>query len=404
MKMENSTNSTYLSGILGEWNRELIRGLIPNIVILSLYIVTGLLGNSTVILIYGFKMRENKEDRYFIPFLATADLWASLVCGSLGIAENVMQATFNDTHLCKAWWFFGTFATCTSVTFLWIVALHRYLKVCRPHGKQMTLKWKRFAMGLGLFGAFVYAVPMVHFYGSVPFPNDEKGIVGSRCARLETTNKTGPLIYGVVLIVTAVAVIVTLICLYSKIGYTILRHLKLSNPTCKPNSTSEAEKSSKIDHSLATVPSSTEPLSETENENYTMGTEMTEFPKELSPQTSKKTTGKLFVANTKGKVKPYKSSVKRRKEKHNKRVVHKFTLMFMLITVIFLICYIPKVIIMLLEARDTNFWKVLSDSARTGVLFVYRMYIINNITNPIIYAFLDRQFAKEIKSLFKACK
>lgn len=70
--------------------------------------------------------------------------------------------------------------------------------------------------------------------------------------------------------------------------------------------------------------------------------------------------------------------------------------MFMLITVIFLICYIPKVTIMLLEARNTKFWEEFSDSGRVGVLFVYRMYIINNITNPIIYAFLDNQFSREI--------
>lgn len=50
---------------------------------------------------------------------------------------------------------------------------------------------------------------------------------------------------------------------------------------------------------------------------------------------------------------PRLSSVKKRKRK---RVVYKFSLMFMLISVIFLICYIPKTTIMLLEARNTLFW------------------------------------------------
>lgn len=77
--------------------------------------------------------------------------------------------------------------------------------------------------------------------------------------------------------------------------------------------------------------------------------------------------------------------------------------MFMLSTIIFLICYIPKVVIILLEARNPRFWEEFSDSGRAGILFVYRMYIINNITNPIIFAFLDSQFRGEFKKLFKNC-
>lgn len=97
----------------------------------------------------------------------------------------------------------------------------------------------------------------------------------------------------------------------------------------------------------------------------------------------------------------FKSSAKRRKDQINKRAVHKFTFMFMLSTIIFLICYIPKVVLILLEARNPRFWEEFSDSGRAGMLFVYRMYIINNITNPIIYAFLDSQFRGEFKKLLK---
>ncbi|XP_048776826.1 olfactory receptor 5L1-like [Ostrea edulis] len=397
-------NSTYLSEKLDKWNSHLASGLIPNNVILSLYIVTGLLGNSTVILIYGFKMKGNKEERYFIPFLATADLCGSLVCASFGIAHNMMLANFNNTHLCKAWLFFTAIITLTSIFFLLIIAVHRYLKVCRPLGKQMTLKWKRFALGLGLFVAFIHAVPMVHFYGSVPFPNEEEGIVGQRCSRLKTTNKTGSFIFGGVLVLITVTSIITLICLYSKVGYTILAHFKFSKSPCKPDTSSDAEKPRNINPSQVTIPSSNGSLSDTENGIYEM--ENIELCESLHPQRSLKTKRKTITTKPKleGTVNPHTSSSKRRKERNNQRIVHKFTLMFMLITIIFLMCYIPKVIIMLLEARNPKFWEGFSDSARAGVLFVYRMYIINNIINPIIYAFLDEQFAKEINTLIKVCK
>ena len=87
----------------------------------------------------------------------------------------------------------------------------------------------------------------------------------------------------------------------------------------------------------------------------------------------------------------------------NKRIMIKLSLMFMLITVIFLICYIPKVTIMLLEANSQSFWEQLSDDTRPFVLFIYRMFIINNITNPFIYAFFDTLFLLSLKTSF-GCK
>lgn len=373
-----------------EWNNKIVQSLIPNNTILSMYMVAGLLGNSLVIFIYGFKMKGNKEDRYFIPFLAMADLWASLICASFGIAQNMMQATFDDEQLCKTWWFFAAFSTLTSVFFLLIVAVHRYLKVCQPLGRQMTLAWKRFALLIGLITAFILAVPMTYFYGSDPFLNEELGIHGLRCSRLSSANKTGSLIFGGLLLLITITIIVSLICLYSKIGLKIRDHLKRTKINRRHKT---------VEHSQGGVSNSDDRLSYTERDTQSRDTDdrtedtglstvhrPTSTCRELEVVTSTKNNGGKYI--------PKLSSVKRRKRK---RVVYKFTLMFMLITVIFLICYIPKTTIMLLEARKTSFWEEFSYTGRSVLLFVYRIYILNNITNPIIYAFLDKKFTKEIK-------
>lgn len=134
--MENFTAD--VSYKVKEWNHEIAQSLIPNDIILSLYIVAGFMGNSLVIFIYSFKIKGNKEERYFIPFLAMVDLWASLINASFAIAQNMMQATFDNDLLCKTWWFFSAFSTLTSALFLLIIAVHRYLKVCKPLGGQMT--------------------------------------------------------------------------------------------------------------------------------------------------------------------------------------------------------------------------------------------------------------------------
>ncbi|XP_062575488.1 olfactory receptor 8B3-like, partial [Saccostrea cucullata] len=234
-------NGTSISEKIDIWNNLLAKELIPNNVILSLYIITGLVGNLTVIFIYGVKLKDSKEERYFIPYLATADLCASSVSASFGMALNLMQTKFENTYVCKTGWFFAAFTTFTSILILLAIAVHRYRKICKPLGKQMTLKWKRIALCLGIIIAFLLALPTTHFYGSVPFRNDEKGIVGLRCSRVKTVNKTGSLIFGGGLLLTAIAIIVSLICLYAKMGYTIIMHFKFMNTKGKKKAFSEPE-------------------------------------------------------------------------------------------------------------------------------------------------------------------
>lgn len=383
-KMDNSTIS--VADQVQQWNREITQSLIPNNAILFFYMVAGLVGNCLVIFIYGFKMTGNKEDRYFIPFLAIADLLAALICSSFGIAQNMMQATFENDYLCKSWWFFAAFTTLTSVFILLIIAVHRYLKVCHPLGKQMSLQWKRFALCIGLAVAFILSVPMTYFYGSDFFLNEELNIQGFRCSRLSTVDKTGSLIFGGVLVLTAISIIISLICLYAKIGKTIRGHFKHSKIKLHHQS---------IEHSQNGVSYSDDALRDTSDTNScqanSAGLSIIYSTSSAVVQSSNEIGGNIY---------PKLPSVKRRKRK---RAVYRFTLMFMLITVIFLICYIPKVVIMLLEARITHFWEQYSRTGRSVVLFIYRIYIINNITNPIIYAFLDKKFAKEIKKSSKCC-
>lgn len=84
----------------------------------------------------------------------------------------------------------------------------------------------------------------------------------------------------------------------------------------------------------------------------------------------------------------------------NKNIVIKLFFMFMLIIVIFLICYILKVIIMLLEVNFLMFWEEFFVDIRFFVFFIYRMFIINNIVNFFIYVFLDKVFFFNLKIFF----
>lgn len=244
----------------------------------------------------------------------------------------------------------------------------------------MTLKWKRFAMCLVLAFAFVLSAPMTYFYGSVSFKNEKENIVGLRCSRLKTTNKLASQIFGGIAVLSIIIVIFFLICLYLRIGYTLIKHFKKPknyNNVKKPRENNKRKVvHSRLDGRLRKM-----------NAKLIFLDRNGEEPAASRPGDAKQN---VFMTGAK-------------QRKQNRRVVHKITLIFMLITVIFLICYIPKVIIMLLEARNARFWEELSDSGRAAVLFLYRFFIINNIINPIIYAFMDKKFLRKVKLLCKIC-
>lgn len=383
--MENTSRDN----LVEEWNSELTKALIPNDVLLSLYIILGIFGNVTVIYVYGFRMKKKTENRYFIPVLAVSDLTGVIVCGSFGIALNMMQAQFYNTHLCKAWWFFSALATFISIFVLLIISAQRYLKLCRPLGSHMTLMHKRLAIGMSIGFAIILAGPTTALYGSVEFPNSDGSIIGVRCSKAKDVSKAGSLVYGIIVIIVMLTSITLMIYFYSRIGHKLFIHFK--NRT-----TFDSAKRRQ---------SCTEQLSCNSESGYDKVACTSTSQVDISTVDQRESsTDDNKTPTSAAKTKEKKSRQHNSKETHeqiNRSVMNKLTIMFMLITFVFLVCYIPKVILIVIEGLNPKFWENFSDSERSVVLFIYRMYILNNVVNPYIYAFMDLDFRKEVKSVFK---
>ena len=81
----------------------------------------------------------------------------------------------------------------------------------------------------------------------------------------------------------------------------------------------------------------------------------------------------------------------------NRQLTNKITMMFLVITIVFLLSYVPKVILLIIEGISPHFWEQLSNTQRPGIIFLYHMFIINNIANPFVYAFMDLKFRNNSK-------
>ena len=340
------------------WNKTLSDVLVPNTVILACYILLAIGGNIVVLYVYKVRMKSRVIDRYFIPFLAATDLLAATICASMAIAENLMQVMFFNTYLCKIWWTFSAFVTFLSVFILLLIAVQRYLKVVTPSRRQMDLKFNRIALLCVLIVSAALAGPTPIFYGSVHVETIDGSIQGMRCTKIKGENKVGFLVYGSVLGLLATTVIMTLTGIYLRIGWAIFIQVKRNKKFS----------------------------------NESMGMKKVTNGTNGNNRCDSNISGNMEgVTNDRMDLDQH--------AKLNKRIMHKFTLMLMIITFIFLVCYIPKIALLLVEAIDPGFWDNLNDANRATMLFVYRMYIINNISNPFVYAFLDTKFKTELRSL-----
>ncbi|XP_063436535.1 taste receptor type 2 member 109-like [Mytilus trossulus] len=171
------------------WNSDLMEDMLPKTIFLICCMVIGLFGNGFTLLIYCVKMKMSDE-RYFIPVLATVDLFAATICPILGVMESRMIVTFYNASVCKIFWAAASFLTMMSVFVFAVIAIQRYLKVCGSFGSTMNILWRRISLMICIVLSATFAAPMIIFHSSVEIKNVDKNLTGFQCARTNEEDET----------------------------------------------------------------------------------------------------------------------------------------------------------------------------------------------------------------------
>lgn len=381
--------------ILDTWNVQLSNHLIANNVILVIYMVVGVCGNVLVILVYNLKLAKRKDDRYFIPVLATMDLIACLLGSSYALALNILPAKFTSDILCKVLWYFNEATTISSALLLVVVAVQRYLKVCKPLAT-FNLQWKRIAIFLCFITASIFSIPTLFFYGKLTFPHPLYNITGSRCGQLERNDRpfrNAVISFTILECLFALIGCISFTVLYALIGKQIykkfiifkrtmtLRRRPIGKNAPKGSNSDDAKIRSSVDSIDIDVDITVSSI--TDSRDNIMNDKN-------PPKRNKRRSVDMLQENV--------SAL--RQHFHT----HRYTYMFIAITIFFIISFTPRIILMMLESVNRNFWRNLIDQPRTIALclFFYRFYIFNHIINPFIYGFFDTTFKHEVKKIF--CK
>lgn len=301
------------------WDKTRLEALMPINILLFLCAAVGIFGNGVVIYIYGLRLHKQHAGRYFIPYLAVADLLAVVLSVEHHTVSNFYPVTNKLERLC-IWNYMAAFlATVFSMGILLIIAVQRYLKVCKPFGRQMTLFWRRFSLSLCFMFSLALAVSAYFTFGLEKIYNKELNVTGTTCRRLTSSSQTFTLIHSATCTLFVVTEGAALIVLYWKIGKVVFRQRKQN-------------------------------LGE---------------PEEKKTNTS---------------------------------------LMFMIITIIFLVSFLPRMITSIIEGIKVGLWETLNEKVYATVRMLEVLYIVNNLANPFVYAFMDVKFVSEFKKMIPCQK
>ncbi|XP_062611812.1 B1 bradykinin receptor-like [Saccostrea cucullata] len=335
-----------------QWNQDYAEKLLPTIVFQGVVCFIGLVGNILVLLVYAFRMKGNRDDRYFIPILAVFDLIASTVASVFYVLESIYFVDFPSSGLCKGLLYTMTATSGLSALLLIGIAVQRYLKICKPLGKQMDENKRKLCLACIVVFSILYSCPVLLFSGNKEVEGIFNGhnVTGLTCFTGAGNYPTYEAIYYYIIFLLMVVNILTVGFLYIPIGVVIYRHNKLR--------AARRRKSMEI--------TSTQFDSISDNKPSQCST------KEISS-----------------------------KPKIHKESKINFNVMFFTIIVFYLISYTPTCIFLIISKLSPEMWYNISNAETIIFFTLQRFYVINHVVNPIIYGYFDMKFRSDIVNLFK---
>lgn len=239
--MDNLQNLSSYQNI--SWNFKTLQALndeeaeqrIPTIVYLCVLMLLGISGNTLVLIVYSLKYK-NSNYRIFILCLAVIDMLACCVYMPTEIVDNRYPYMFFSEAACKICLFLGKVSTNGSAFILVVIAVDRFLKICRPLGSQLSSKTARVMCGIAVAFSILFAWPNAFVYGRKLRMFENNTVTGYACSvDDDIVNTEYPFIYNIVLMILFIIIFIILVISYTFIviktakSYQFSRHFIRKN-------------------------------------------------------------------------------------------------------------------------------------------------------------------------------
>lgn len=345
-----------------------------NTALTSLLLFLGLVGNSVILYFYACRMPRT-EDRFFIPYLALADLFACTFGSIFSIIINFYRLTFQWSFLCKGLYFFTWCTSGVSAAMLLVIAVNRYLKVCRPNGYQLTGKKRKIALLFVLAISFITTLPLLYFMGRLEGSVENNGVEinVTSCGLMKDRSNAYSKLYFFLELFLSLLIMIFTVALYIPIGITIYNRFK-------------SVRNSKRVKMLLGITTSEVSADDggADTSSETMATSSPHYTEALQNVLD--------------------SSISRKKNSHRRRVRHNFTSMFVTIVIFYVISYLPTFVLIIVPSKNPfRFWFTLDDFSLNILVILKRAFIVNHIVNPFVYGYFDLHFRSLFKKSLRIC-
>ena len=128
-----------------------------------------------------------------------------------------LPVMFESNIGCKVLSFLAVGTVVEGTLTLVLVAVERYMKICRLPGNQLTSIAKRIIIVLYTAFAVLLGSPFLYYSGSTSIKHDEKNVTGQICSMISGTMTYDAIAVVATLVVTAIVEWLVMLVLYFRI-------------------------------------------------------------------------------------------------------------------------------------------------------------------------------------------
>ncbi|XP_048752306.2 orexin receptor type 2-like [Ostrea edulis] len=359
--------------LLHKLNDEMALRYLPVIVYMLILMLVGIFGNILVCCVYCSKPKKTSS-HYFILNLAVLDLLTCVIGMPTEVTDLRYPYMFYAPAACKLLRFVESVSIIGSSITLIAVAFDRYYRICKL-GRQISVKKSQIICVIAVIIGILSSWPACLLFGEKTIDLGIPGVKGVDCSTDDSVRHTiYPTLYYGFLFLLFILCLVFFTVIYAKIGAVIWRRKKtrIGEPiSSSPNGHALKDSNTPSDQ-ISSDPISTEMSSDHEAYN-----------EKRASSDSKQAFGKRLSRN-------------------NVRVTRTTVVLFA-VTVAYVISFLPFLIVMVVRSVVKNFEENLNTEEEVVYKFCSKSYFINNAINPVIYSFLNINFRKDIKVIFKKC-
>lgn len=400
--------------IVDQLNKEEVIRLIPMFIFLSLIAVIGIPGNGLVCYIYWFKYNMSSS-RWFIFFLALVDI---IVCGinvPSEITTSLHQYNFTNSAVCKLTICFNLWVLVTLGFIVLVLSVDRYRKVCKPLGWQINVKKAKILSAATTVLGFLLSIPIWWIYGINQYELTEYGVNASVCSFNQSSTKSYFAFYYLMFAMGVfISCLSTISILYCFIGKNIKRHLHKEKirrhaHVNAVSASSHVIYSANNDDVLRVPKNESKKVEVKSEQKLTSQSDYSSFANATDEQISITAVGTYIYSSemTGPQMKP---KIKK-KTRHIRRArARKATISLFLVSLVFVLSYLPLLVLLLIRSVVAGFEAGLTDAERATYKFFLRLCFLNCAINPFIYGLSDSKFRGHCKDVFRklrvsfACK